>query len=120
MDQPWLRIDSTWTSIYDGYLGPSGVGSCSKGAACHVKPDDTGSVSSKFICADKDGCYVSLTGTSGLVRTQDIMNPAATPFLAKLRQEGGAGKMPSESTFVFQPEDIDVLSTWISKGAKND
>jgi len=30
------------------------------------------------------------------------------------------GRMPSGSTFVFQPQDIDVITAWIAKGASND
>jgi len=120
VDQPWTRIDPLWTSIYDGYLGPEGVASCSRGTTCHAKPEETGSVASKFVCGDQAGCYASLTGSSNLIRPQDIANPSGAPFLAKLRTPGGAGKMPSDSSFVFQVGDIGVLESWISKGANND
>jgi hypothetical protein len=119
-DQPWLRIKPTWDSIYTGYFGPSGVGSCSNGTTCHTTADKSGVIASNFTCVDKDGCYASLTGASHLLRTQDAMNPAATPLFPKLRQVAGMGTMPSNSTFVFQAEDIKVLEAWIAKGAKND
>ena len=69
---------------------------------------------------DKDACYASLIGASHLIRPQDPMDPAATPLLAKLRQNGGMGRMPSNSTFLFHPEDVEVLKAWIGNGAKND
>ncbi len=119
-DQPWLRIEPTWASIYAGYFGPSGVASCTGGATCHSSPDQSGATASNFICADRDGCYASLTGISHLILAQDVMDPAKTKLLGRLRQAGGMGKMPSDSTFVFQPQDIDVLEAWIAKGAKND
>ncbi len=119
-DQPWLRIKPTWASIYDGYFGPSGVASCSNGSTCHTTPDTSGVVASNFSCTDKDACYASLHGASHLIRSQDPMDPAATPLLAKLRQNTGMGRMPSNSMFLFQPQDVDVLKTWIGNGAKND
>lgn len=118
-DQPWLRIKPTWESIYAGYFGPSGVASC-VGSTCHTSSEETGATASNFLCADKDGCYASLLGASHLIRAQDVMSPQATPLLAKLRQATGKGRMPSNSTFVFQPQDIDVLTSWIAKGAAND
>lgn len=119
-DQPWLRIKPTWDSIYAGYFGPSGVASCSNGSTCHTTADKSGVIASNFACIDKNGCYASLLGASHLIRSQDAMDPAATPFLSKLRQNTGMGRMPSNSTFLFQPEDVDVLKTWIGNGAKND
>ncbi|MEO7330694.1 MAG: hypothetical protein ABI193_19115 [Minicystis sp.] len=119
-DQPWLRIDPTWSSIYDGYFGPTGVGSCSSGKGCHTSADDAGTKASNFLCVDKDGCHASLTGTSNLVRPSDVKDPTRAPLLGKLRQAGGKGKMPSSSAFVFHPEDISVLEAWIAKGANND
>jgi hypothetical protein len=119
-DQPWLRIKPTWDSIYAGYFGPSGVASCANGSTCHTTADKSGVIASNFACVDKDACYASLNGSSHLIRAQDPMDPAATPLLAKLRQKGGMGRMPSSSTFVFQPEDVQVLETWIGNGAKND
>ena len=118
-DQPWMRIKPTWDSIYTGYFGPSGVASCA-GSTCHTSSEESGATASNFICADKDKCYSSLLGTSHLIRAQDVMDPQATPLLAKLRQVTGKGRMPSNSTFVFQPQDIDVLEAWIAKGASND
>ncbi|MEP7125250.1 MAG: hypothetical protein ABJE95_30245 [Byssovorax sp.] len=118
--EPWLHITPTWASIYGGYFGPAGVAGCANGSTCHSTADQSGAVASNFICPDKDACYASLMGTSHLIRATDAMNPGATPFLAKLRQLTGMGRMPSNSTFVFQSEDIDVLKAWIAKGAKND
>ena len=118
--QPWLTIKPTWDSIYAGYFGPSGVASCANGSTCHTTPDTSGVIASNFSCTDKDACYASLMGASHLIRAQDPMDPAATPFLSKLRQKTGMGRMPSNSTFLFQPEDVDVLKTWIGHGAKND
>ncbi len=118
--QPWLTIKPTWDSIYAGYFGPSGVASCANGTTCHTTADKSGVIASNFACTDKDACYASLMGASHLIRAQDPMDPAATPLLAKLRQNTGTGKMPSNSTFLFQPEDIGVLEKWIGKGAKND
>jgi len=119
-DQPWLRIKPTWDSIYAGYFGPAGVASCSNGSTCHTTADKSGVIASNFACVDKNACYASLLGASHLIRAQDPMDPAATPLLAKLRQNTGMGKMPSNSTFLFQTQDIDVLKTWIGNGAKND
>ncbi len=118
--QPWLNVEPTWSSIYAGYFGPAGVASCSSGSTCHTSLDQSGGTASNFICPDKDGCYTSLLGTSHLIRATDAMDPAKTPFLAKLRQTTGMGKMPSNSTFVFQSGDLDVLEAWIGKGANND
>ena len=118
--QPWLSIKPTWDSIYTGYFGPSGVASCASGATCHTTADKSGVIASNFTCTDKDACYASLVGSSHLIRSQDPMDPAATPLLAKLRQPTGMGKMPSNSTFVFHSGDVDVLEAWIAKGAKND
>jgi hypothetical protein len=119
-DQPWLHVTPTWASLYDGYFGPSGAASCTGGSTCHSSAGQTGVTASNFICPDKDGCYASLMGASHLVRMQDAMDAGATPFLGKLRQVSGTGKMPSNSSFVFQPQDIDVIKAWITKGAKND
>jgi hypothetical protein len=118
--QPWLHLQPRWASLYDGYFGPSGVASCANGSTCHSTLAETGGTASNFICPDKDACFTSLTGASHLIRTQDVMDPASTPFLHKLRQAGGSGRMPSNSTFTFQPEDIDLLQQWIGEGAKND
>lgn len=119
-DEPWLRIKPTWDSIYAGYFGPSGVASCTGGAACHSSSDQSGATASNFICPDKDSCFTSLTGISHLILAQDVLDPASTKLLGRLRQNSGTGKMPGDSTFVFQPQDIDVLEAWIAKGAKND
>jgi hypothetical protein len=118
--EPWLTIKPTWDSIYTGYFGPSGVASCSTGSTCHTSLDQSGGTASNFVCPDKDACYASLMGNSHLIRAADVMDPAKTPFLAKLRQTTGSGRMPSSSKFVFQSGDIDVLEAWITKGAKND
>jgi hypothetical protein len=119
-DQPWLRIKPTWDSIYTGYFGPSGVAGCANGSTCHTTADKSGVIASNFSCTDKAACYASLMGASHLIRSQDVMDPAATPLFSKLRQNTGMGTMPSDSTFVFQSQDIDVLKTWIGNGAKND
>jgi hypothetical protein len=118
--QPWLTIKPTWDSIYTGYFGPAGVASCSTGSTCHTSLDQSGGTASNFVCPDKDACYTSLLGASHLIRAQDVMDPAKTPFLSKLRQTTGAGRMPSNSMFVFQTGDVDVLEAWIGNGAKND
>jgi hypothetical protein len=119
-DGTWTHVTPQWSSIYEGYFGPSGAASCTGGASCHSTLDTSGGVASNFTCASKDDCYASLTGLSHLVRSQDPSDPTSTPLLAKLRTTTGSGRMPSSSDFVFQPEDIDVLVAWISKGAKND
>lgn len=119
-DEPWLRAQATWTSLFDVYFGPSGVAACSGGSTCHNSMDQTGAVASNFICPDKESCFQSLTGTSSLVRSQDGANPSATPLLHKLRTPGGSGSMPSNSTFTFQPQDFDVIESWIAKGAPDD
>jgi hypothetical protein len=119
-DEPWLRASATWTSLYDVYFGPAGVGSCSTASGCHLSADQAGSISSNFTCADKDACYLSLTGSSHLVSSADASDPASAQLFLKLRQNTGTGRMPSMSTFVFQPQDIEVMKTWIGKGAKND
>jgi hypothetical protein len=119
-DQPWLRATPTWSSIYTVYFGPAGVASCAGASGCHTTLDQAGGVASNFACPDQDGCYSSITGLSHLVRDKDLSAPASAPLLAKLRQSTGSGRMPSSSTFVFQPEDIDVLTQWIAAGAKND
>ncbi|MFO0757213.1 MAG: hypothetical protein U0359_12030 [Byssovorax sp.] len=119
-DEPWTRAKPTWSSLYDVYFGPSGVAACTGGSTCHSDINQSGDIASNFVCPDKDACYTSLTGISHLVRPQDLSAPASAPLFAKLRQKTGAGKMPSDSSFVFAPEDIDVMTRWIEDGAKND
>jgi hypothetical protein len=119
-NEPWQHATPTWSSIYEIYFGPSGAAACSTGANCHAAADQSGVIASNFLCADKASCYQSLTGASNLVGTQDISNPSAARLLRDLRQSGGPGTMPLQSTFVFAPQDIDVIKTWIGQGAKND
>lgn len=119
-DMPWLRASSSWASLYDVYFGPTGVASCSNGDTCHTSLMTSGGIASNFACTDKDACYASLTGLSNLVRMQDVGAPGSAPLLAKIRQKGNTGSMPSNSMFTFAPEDVAVIEAWIGKGAKDD
>ena len=111
---------ATWTSIYADALAPAAKASCTGGSTCHSSLAQAGGTVSNFICTDKAGCYASLKGDSRLVRAQDTANPAASPLVRELRKAGGVGKMPKDSPFVFQTEDIQRIEDWIAAGAKDD
>jgi hypothetical protein len=119
-DQPWLRATASWASLYDVYFGPTGVASCSNGDTCHTSLMTPGGISSNFVCADKDGCYMSLTGQSNLVKSTDMASPEGATLFKKLRQAGTAGTMPSNSMFTFQSGDVSVIEAWIKNGAMDD
>ena len=111
---------TTWTAIYTDYFASGAAASCS-GSDCHGAAGQSGVTVSKFVCAEKDACYASITGDSHLVmESQDKADPAKARLLTTLRQESNKGKMPSSSTFVFYPTDVTRLEAWISDGAKND
>lgn len=112
---------ATWASLYTDYFGPTGKASCSGGSDCHLTATATGAVVSNLVCADKDGCFATFTGASHLVRpATDVSNPSGASIFKELRQAGKTGRMPLKSTFTFSPSDIDQISGWISRGAKND
>lgn len=111
---------ATWPVLYAQYFGPASAGSCGVMTGCHASLTDVGGHASNFVCADQDGCYASLTGASHLVRPQDVANPAAAPLFRSLRQIGGMGRMPLNSTFIFHGDDIARLQVWIANGALQD
>ena len=118
--EPWQRATPAWSSIYEVYFGPSGVAACGGATACHGSAQQSGSIASNFVCADKDACYASLIGASHLVKLADVASPEKASLFLKLRQPNNTGRMPSSSKFVFEAGDVAVLEDWIAKGAKND
>ena len=112
---------STWRAIYADYLAPDASAGCGgTQSGCHSNATDTGAIVSNFVCADQATCYTSLTMTSGLLIAEDQANPSGSKFITDLRQDNGSGKMPKDSTFVFQAIDLARIDQWVKNGAHDD
>ncbi len=109
----------TWAGIYADFFAPTGKGSCAGDGTCHGAANEPGAVASNFVCgADKNACFESMTGASGLV---DATNPAPPSGLESIiRKASGGGRMPLRSTVSFSIDDVARIRAWIKNGAKND
>lgn len=110
----------TWTSLYNSYFANAAPASCSKTVgACHGDPSASGALASDYVCSDQETCFSTMTEASGLVDSADINNPSGALIFTIIRQPGGIGSMPRNSTFTFQAADIARIKGWISNGALN-
>lgn len=130
VDRPEERVDagsgSTWTDLYRDFFGPTGAASCAGDGNCHGTRDTQGALGSQgYVCADKDGCWASMTAASpGLVTTADATDPTKSTLYVTLRHRRSdgslAGSMPQRPSYVFSVASMDRIASWIQRGAKND
>ncbi len=115
----------TWTGLYNDYFGRLGGGpGCAGDGKCHGDASQPGSLESSYVCADKDGCFASITSAgSTLVRPKDTASPDKSYLISELRHLSNGiqvGSMPKRpATFVFTATDIKRISDWIAMGAPN-
>lgn len=119
--------DPTWNGLYRDFFGPSGKASCAGDGTCHGDASQPGAQASAWICnQDKDACYKSIRGDSGLVTDADVTNtdPTKLPFLLDIirkDQPAGQNRMPKRPTTIsFSIDDVARIKAWIKNGAKND
>lgn len=117
----------TFADLYRDFFGPTGQASCAGDGLCHGGPDKAGALgSSGYVCgSDKDACYAAMTGTPGLVTSQDTTDPTKSTLylVARHRRPDGtlAGSMPKRPVrYVFSTASMERIATWIKNGAKND
>ena len=126
----------TWKGIYRDFFGKRAKSSCAGTGLCHGAPNQAGARDSKFVCADVEGCYVSLTEakpvstvlTGPLVDKATAVPAPETAMLfktLKLRTAEGMKldnlNMPRvPSDFFFTHDSILRMQQWIRAGAKND
>lgn len=116
---------TTWSALYKELFGPGARASCSSAVTCHGTSNSPGALNSGgFVCAAKDACLASLKSTeTGLLKDEDKSAPDKSGLYGILRrQEGGrtVGLMPKSPAYVFTPDELTRLKTWIANGAPND
>lgn len=129
-------MPNTWTGIYRDYFGRRAKSSCAGNGTCHGAPDQAGSQSSNFVCADLAGCYESLRRSKhpddrvskvSLVEEADIALPGGAYLFRVLRyrnadaivvENRGMPQLPRD--FAFQNVDIVRMQDWVKSGAKQD
>lgn len=129
-------MPNTWTGIYRDYFGRRAKSSCAGNGTCHGAPDQAGSQSSSFVCADLAGCYQSLRSAKhpdprvsmvALVEAADVAVPSGAYLFRVLRYRNadaivveGRGMPQLPRDFAFQNADIVRMQDWVKAGAKQD
>lgn len=128
---PSDAADQTWTSLYQSFFGPSGIGQCGDSTrtgtattSCHHDGTGQGALASGFICGDtQDSCYQGITSPQAQFIGTPVVaacNPSGSYVTHVLRQEAGTFGMPFyPETVVFSQTDMDRIRGWISAGAPN-
>ncbi len=127
---------NSWRGIYRDFFGRRATSSCAGRTSCHADDSGLGAKGSHFICADKDTCWDTMrhaidadpkVSTVPLIADADIATPANAYLFRVVRLQTPDGvvhpnlNMPQVPTdFVFKPDEIARMQTWISSGAEND
>jgi hypothetical protein len=111
---------ATWTCLYTDFFGPTGAANCAGSGTCHGSPEETGFLTSLYLCppGDKDGCYMGITSSQAGLITPGAFD--GTRLYANLRKSTGGGTMPKTPAYAFAPADLARIGSWVAAGAKDD
>jgi hypothetical protein len=126
----------SWRGLYRDFFGKRAKSSCAGTGLCHGSPTQAGAKQSNFVCADVDGCFASMRGSSHpeprvlmgpLVADSAKAAPESANLFKAIRYLTPEGvqvpnlNMPlSPSDFYFKNGDIQRMQAWIRNGAQND
>ncbi len=121
--------DSTWSSLYADFFGPTGTAQCgdttrsdgTSTSSCHHDATGNGALASGFICGDtSDSCYQGITSPSAQFAGERVVaacQPSQSFLLTILRHDGG-GIMPLyPASVAFSDADMARVRAWIAAGA---
>lgn len=134
---------TTWTALYGGYFGPTGVATCAPGnqSSCHGDATQSGAQTSGFVCGtSKDTCYQGVTqgippdegGFFPAIFPPDAGDPTQTQLytsIHKTTSATGLNNMPcgdpptchaGNASYTFTASDLACITAWAQHGAKND
>jgi hypothetical protein len=114
---------TTWTDLYRDYFGPQGSANCALTGGCHGDSNQTGALSSGYVCGPSaTACHDGMVAAK-LVPTTPGADPKTTSLYSILRKCGGEGAslMPKLPTsMAFTDVDMTRIDAWIQAGAPND
>jgi hypothetical protein len=111
---------TAFSDLYRDFFGTTGAASCAgTPGGCHGDANSAGA--GTWVCGSSvSSCYTGMT-SAGLVSPSTKGDPTSTLLYSALRKQcgGGLNAMPQQPLFVFTPDDMDRITSWIAAGTPN-
>jgi hypothetical protein len=118
-DAPAPGTGTTWSDLYRDIFSRGDAGSCTFKSFCHGNVDGTG-YKAGLKCTSKDECRGSLFSLNLVNTAEPEKSFLLTGLLRAVRSGEVTGIMPKEpANYVFHPDTLKRIETWIREGAQN-